>query len=150
MNWSLLVREGMRSANACDPPNESFFLFNKRSVAVSSRQRGRCQLDMVNKLLIPANLCGRSSPDRNARAGVGVRCSRERTHVQSPNSRCARLAGAVHRDDRHLDPGTGEFVTVVVVRPAASAAASWIRALNMGSLPGASNSNAGASVPVGT
>ena len=111
----------MRSANACDPPNESFFLFNKRSVAVSSRQRGRCQLDMVNKLLIPANLCGRSSPDRNARAGVGVRCSRERTHVQSPNpgSRCARLAGAFHRDDRHLDPGTGEFVTVVVVRPAA-------------------------------
>jgi hypothetical protein len=97
------------------------FLFNKRSVAVSSRQRGRCQLDMVNKLLIPANLCGRSSPDRNARAGVGVRCSRERTHVQSPNpgSRCARLAGAVHRDDRHLDPATGEFVTVVVVRPAA-------------------------------
>ena len=95
--------------------------FNKRSVAVSSRQRGRCQLDMVNKLLIPANLCGRSSPDRNARAGVGVRCSRERTHVQSPNpgSRCARLAGAVHRDDRHLDPATGEFVTVVVVRPAA-------------------------------
>ena len=119
MNWSLLVREGMRSANACDPPNESFFLFNKRSVAVSSRQRGRCQLDMVNKLLIPANLCGRSSPDRNAPAGVGVRCSRERTHVQSPNpgSRCARLAGAVHRDDRHLDPGTGEFVTVVVARP---------------------------------
>ena len=44
----------MRSANACDPPNESFFLFNKRSVAVSSRQRGRCQLEMVNKLLIPA------------------------------------------------------------------------------------------------
>ena len=92
------------------------FLSNKRSVAVSSRQRGRCQLDMVNKLLIPANLCGRSSPDRNARAGVGVRCSRERTHVQSPNpgSRCARLAGAVHRDDRHLDPGTGRFVTVAV------------------------------------
>ena len=43
----------MRSTNACDPPNKSFFLFNKRSVAVSSRQRGRCQLDMVNKLLIP-------------------------------------------------------------------------------------------------
>ena len=118
MNWSLLVREGMRSANACDPPNESFFLFNKRSVAVSSRQRGRCQLDMVNKLLIPANLCGRSSPDRNARAGVGVRCSRERTHVQSPNpgSRRARLAGAVHSDDRHMDPGTGEFVTKVLRR----------------------------------
>ena len=53
MNWSQLVREGMRSTNACDPPNESFFLFNKRSVAVSSRQRGRCQPDMVNKLLIP-------------------------------------------------------------------------------------------------
>src|SRR4029453_14880581 len=56
MNWSQLVREGMRSTNACDPPNESFFLFNKRSVAVSSRQRGRCQLDMVNKLLIPGPL----------------------------------------------------------------------------------------------
>ena len=53
MNWSQLVREGMRSTNACDPPNKSFFLFNKRSVAVSSRQRGRCQPDMVNKLLIP-------------------------------------------------------------------------------------------------
>ena len=57
MNWSQLVREGMRSTNACDPPNKSFFLFNKRSVAVSSRQRGRCQPDMVNKLLIPASLC---------------------------------------------------------------------------------------------
>lgn len=56
MNWSQFVREGMRSANACDPPNESFFLFNKRSVAVSSRRGGRCQLDMVNKLLIPAPL----------------------------------------------------------------------------------------------
>ena len=109
----------MRSANAYDPPNESFFLFNKRSVAVSSRQRGRCQLDMVNKLLIPAPLCGRSTPDRNLRAGVGVRCSlRERTHVRknpNPGSRRARLAGAVHRDDRHLDPGTGKFVTVAVV-----------------------------------
>ena len=117
MNWSQLVREGMRSTNACDPPNESFFLFNKRSVAVSSRQRGRCQLDMVNKLLIPAPLCGRSTPDRNFRAGVGVRCSQgERTHVQiaNPGSRRARLAGAVHRDDRHLDPGSGKFVTVAV------------------------------------
>ena len=56
MNWPQLVREGMRSTNACDPPNESFVLFNKRSVAVSSRQRGRCQLDMVNKLLIPGPL----------------------------------------------------------------------------------------------
>ena len=39
---------------------------------------------------------------------------RERTHVRNPNpgSRRARLAGAVHRDDRHLDPGTGKFVTV--------------------------------------
>ena len=56
MNWSQFVKEGMRSANACDPPNELFFLFNKRSVAVSSRQRGRCHLEMVNKLLIPAPL----------------------------------------------------------------------------------------------
>ena len=56
-------------------------------------------------------------PDRNFRAGVGVRCSQgERTHVQNPNpgSRRARLAGAVHRDNRHLDPGTGKFVTVAV------------------------------------
>ena len=55
--------------------------------------------------------------NRNFRAGVGVRCSQgERTHVQIPNpgSRRARLAGAIHRDDRHLDPGTGKFVTVPV------------------------------------
>jgi hypothetical protein len=60
----------------------------------------------------------RSSPNRNAPAGVGVRCSRERTDVQSPNPgrRRDRLAGAVHRDDRHLDPGTGKFVTVVAAR----------------------------------
>jgi hypothetical protein len=39
--------------------------------------------------------------------------SGERTHVRNPNpgSRRARLAGAVHHDDRHLDPGTGKFVT---------------------------------------
>jgi len=55
MNCSQLVREGMRSANACDPPNESSVLFNKRFATVSSRQRGRCQLDMVNKLLIPVS-----------------------------------------------------------------------------------------------
>jgi hypothetical protein len=34
----------------------------------------------------------------------------------NPGSRRARLAGAVHRDDRHLDTSTGEFVTVVVAR----------------------------------
>ena len=41
---------------------------------------------------------------------------RERTHVRNPNpgSRRAYLAGAVHRDGRHLDPGTGKFVTVPV------------------------------------
>jgi hypothetical protein len=42
---------------------------------------------------------------------------RERSHVRenpNPGSRRARLAGAVHRDDRHLDPGTGKFVTVAV------------------------------------
>jgi len=49
------VREGMRSANACDPPNESSVLFNKRFATVLSRQRGRRQLDMVNKLLIPVS-----------------------------------------------------------------------------------------------
>jgi hypothetical protein len=39
---------------------------------------------------------------------------RERTHVRenpNPGGRRARLAGAVHRDDRHLDPGTGKLVT---------------------------------------
>ena len=66
------------------------------------------------QIINSAPLCGRLTPDRNLRAGVGVRCSlRERTHVRNPNpgSRRARLAGAVHRDDRHLDPGTGKFVT---------------------------------------
>jgi hypothetical protein len=29
----------------------------------------------------------------------------------NPGSRRARLAGAVYRDDRHLDPGTGKLVT---------------------------------------
>ena len=31
-------------------------------------------------------------------------------------SRRARLAVAVHSDDRHLDPGTGELVTMVLRR----------------------------------
>ena len=68
----------MRSTNACNPPNESFFLFNKRSVAVSSRQRGRCQLDMVNKLLIPAPLCGRSSPTGTFALALELDALRER------------------------------------------------------------------------
>ena len=49
--------------------------FNKRSVAVSSRQRGRCQLDMVNKLLIPAaptlNI-GHGSPVRLRKTMVAI------------------------------------------------------------------------------
>jgi hypothetical protein len=31
----------------------------------------------------------------------------------NPGSRRTRLAVAVHSDDRHLDPGTGELVTMV-------------------------------------
>ena len=34
----------------------------------------------------------------------------------NPGSRRARLAGAVYSDDRHLDPGTGDFVTTVLRR----------------------------------
>ena len=34
----------------------------------------------------------------------------------NPGSRRARLAVAVHSDDRHLDPGTGELVTMVLRR----------------------------------
>jgi len=34
----------------------------------------------------------------------------------NPGSRRARLAGAVYSDDRHLDPGTGDFVTMVLRR----------------------------------
>ena len=53
---------------------------------------------------------------------------------------------------RHKFPSTWVQMAIIAMNSAseASAAASWIRALNMGSLPGASNSNAGASVPVGT
>ena len=49
--------------------------FNKRSVAVSSRQRGRCQLNTVNKLLIPAaptlNI-GHGSPVRLRKTMVAI------------------------------------------------------------------------------
>jgi hypothetical protein len=41
----------------------------------------------------------------------------------NPGSRRARLAGAVHSNDRHLDPGTGEFVTMVLRRFTCSCAA---------------------------
>ena len=71
------------------------------------------------QIINSAPLCGRSTPDRNLRASVGVRCSlRQITHVRNPNpgSRRARLAGAVYSDDRHLDPGTGDFVTTVLRR----------------------------------
>jgi hypothetical protein len=46
----------MRSANACDPPNESFFLSVNAPWPCQAAQYGQCQLDMVNKLLIPAPL----------------------------------------------------------------------------------------------
>ena len=69
------------------------------------------------QIINPSSLMWAINSNRNFRAGVGVRCSQgERTHVQiaNPGSRRARLAGAVHRDDRHLDSGTGKFVTVPV------------------------------------
>jgi hypothetical protein len=78
--------------------NESFFLFNKRSVAVSSRH------------------VDDQRPTGTVALALELDALRERTHVRNPNpgSRRARLAGAVHRDDRHLDSGTGKFVTVPV------------------------------------
>ena len=62
---------------------------------------------------------------------------REKTHVRenpNPGSRRARLAGAVHRDDRHLDPGTGKFATDIGLRFSLSATVEaapddWRRAL---------------------
>ena len=67
--------------------NESFFLFNKRSVAVSSRHVDDQRPTGTFALALELD------------ALMG-----ERTHVQNPNpgSRRAHLAGAVHRDDRHL------------------------------------------------
>ena len=52
---------------------------------------------------------------------------------------------------RHKFPSTWVQMAIIAMNSAseASAAASWIRVLNMGSLPGASNSNASAKVPVG-
>jgi hypothetical protein len=72
---------------------------------------------MVNKLLIPAPLGDHRRPEPS-RWRWSLMLQGE-NHIQNPNpgSRRARLAGAVHRDDRHLDPGTGKFVTVVVARP---------------------------------
>jgi hypothetical protein len=78
-----------------------------------SRQRGRCQLEMVNKLLIQLPYVDDQRPTGTFALALELDALRERTHVRNPNpgSRRARLAGAVHRDDRHLDPGTGKFVT---------------------------------------
>jgi hypothetical protein len=55
-------------------------------------------------------------------------------------------------DYGHKFPSTWVQMAIIAMKSAseASAAASWIRALNMRSLPGASNSKASASVPVGT
>lgn len=52
---------------------------------------------------------------------------------------------------RHKFPSAWVQMAIIVMNSAseASAAASWIRVLNMGSLPGASNFNASARVPVG-
>jgi hypothetical protein len=76
------VGEGGDEISKCMGSSKRIILSFQRSVAVSSRQCGRCQLDMVNKLLIPAPLCGRSTPDRNFRAGVGVREPMFKTLIQ--------------------------------------------------------------------
>ena len=65
--------------------------FNKRSVAVSSRQRGRCQLDMVNKLLIPAA--------RTLNIGHGSPVRLRKTMVAIGN---ASLAGLFVRNLQHF------------------------------------------------
>jgi hypothetical protein len=51
-------------------------------------------------------------PDLNWVSSVGGQYAQS----NNPGSGRARLAGAVHRDDRHLDPGTGKFVTMVLRR----------------------------------
>src|SRR4030095_5995065 len=83
-----------------------------------SRQRGRCQLEMVNKLLIQLPYVDDQRPTGTFALALELDALRERTHVRNPNPgrRRDRLAGAVHRDDRYLDPGTGKFVTVVAAR----------------------------------
>jgi hypothetical protein len=55
-------------------------------------------------------------------------------------------------DYGHKFPSTWVQMAIIAMNSAseAIAAASWIRALNIGSLPGASNSKASGSVPVGT
>ena len=54
-------------------------------------------------------------------------------------------------DYGHKFPNTWVQMAIIAMNSAseASAAASWIKVLNMGSLPGASNSNASGRVPVG-
>ena len=54
-------------------------------------------------------------------------------------------------DHGHKVSSTWVQIAIIAMNSAseASAAASWIRVLNMGSLPGASNANASGRVPVG-
>jgi hypothetical protein len=74
MHWSQLVREGMRSTNACDPPNESFFLFNKRSVAVFEPPARSMSTGYGEQIINPSSLMWMiQRPTGNFRAGVGVR-----------------------------------------------------------------------------
>ena len=68
---------------------------------------------MVNKLLIRHPYVDDQRSTGTFALALELDAFRERTHVRNPNpgSRRARLAGAVHHDDRHLDPGTGKFVS---------------------------------------
>jgi hypothetical protein len=91
-----------------------FFLFNKRSVAVFEPPARSMSTGNGEQIINPSSLMWtiNARPETFALA-LELDALRERTHVRNPNpgSRRARLAGAVHRDDRHLDPGTGKFVT---------------------------------------
>ena len=59
-----------------------------------------------------------TGPDSDWVSSVGGNHGHRAFYAQSnnPGSRRTRLTVAIHSDDRHLDPGTGEFVTVVLRR----------------------------------
>ena len=59
-----------------------------------------------------------TGPDSDWVSSVGGNHGHRAFYAQSnnPGSRRTRLAVAVHSDDRHLDPGTGELVTMVLRR----------------------------------
>ena len=70
------------------------------------------------QIINPSSLMWTISPTGTFALALELDALRERTHVRNPNpgNRRARLAGAVHRDDRHLDSGAGKFVTDFLIR----------------------------------